>query len=261
MFISIGILPSMGESIGALRNTGEYLEQLTRLDPNRRYMLFDNDRVKGSIAQINDTINRDVVQALKVIRGDYSLSTQYGMIDENDTRKLIMAPGMIFIDKIENLYEEILPVGGSVEDVLLSHIHQDNHMVKPDRNKVVKYLGFISNLDVSMHNYFNDHLPKVREAFGEPDEDFAHFAVNEDGHESNMLAVIMTGMTHPMNKINEINKRIDVLEKEIAAKNEARKRVTGLEELNSRMSNLDGNRVVTSKREDFDLDALMSQYK
>ena len=257
MFINIGILPSLGESIGSQRNTKDYLEQLIEKCPERRYMLFDNNRVKGSMVQVNETVNKEVVDALRVIRGDYSLSSKYSMIDENDTRKIITTPGMIFVDTIKDFHEGSIPVDGSLEDLVIDHINRQNCMAKPDRNHVVKYLGFISTLEPTLHQYFDENLPEVRATFGEPHEDFRHFAVNEDDFGGNSLSVIMSGMSAPENRIAEIRDRVIKADQDIVQRTET----TKLSSLDDVLSKYDGNKVKKTQKVEFDLDSIMTNYR
>ena len=257
MFINVGVLPSIGESIGAQRNTKDYLEQLIELRPDRRYMLFDNNRVKGSMVEVNETVNNEVVEALRVIRGDYSFSSKYSMIDENDTRKIITTPGMIFIDTIQDFHEGSVPVDGTLEDVIIDHINKENCCVKPDRNHVVKYMGFISCLEPGLHQYFDENLPKIRQTFGEPTEDFRHFAVNEDDSEGNRLSIILSGMSAPENRINEIRDRIKKADAAIVKRPET----TKLSSMDEILEKYDGNKVKKTQKVEFDLDSIMGSYR
>ena len=207
VFINIGILPSLGESVGAQRNTAEYLAEMSALGGS--FMLFDNDRVKGTPNKVFDTINRSVVDTLCLIRGDYSINSAFGMIDEKDMWKLVSQPGLIFVDILKEIYEEKIPENGSVEDMIIEHINKHSCMVKIDRDRIVKRLGYIGTLSEDVHSYFDENLPKIRATYGEPIEDFRHFTVNEDDTESNMIAIVMSGMSIPENRLKTIKHRID----------------------------------------------------
>jgi hypothetical protein len=255
VFVNIGILPSIGESVGAQRNTIEYIAEMTRIGGS--YMLFDNDKIKNApMNTVIDRVNSDIVDTLRLLRGDYSVMSTVGMIDEEDSRKIITTPGLIFIDIIKNVYEEKIPAGGSVEDLLIEHINKENTMVKIDRDKIIKRLGFIANLSDDVQAYFDDNLPKIREIFGEPLEDFKHNAVNHDDSEANMLGVILSGMSLPENRLKTIKHRIDAVEAVLAKKKES----SILGDLMADVSKYEGGVVKKREVSDFNLNSITNKY-
>ena len=218
IFINVGVLPDIGESVGAQRNTLEYLAEMSSLGGS--YMLFDNGSVKGSSKEVFTTVNSDIVRAISIIRGDYSRNTPFQMIDDKDLHKIITQPGMIFMDFMDGIYEEKIPVEGSIEDMLIDHINKENHMVRIDRDKIVKRMAFISNLSTEVHPYFDENLPKIREIYGEPIEDYRHFAINEDDDDENYLALILSGLSLPENRLKVIKHRVDSVEEALAKQKE-----------------------------------------
>ena len=218
VFVNVGILPSIGESVGGQRNTIEYISEVARLGGS--YMLFDNDRVKGPMGEVLNKVNNDIIDVFRLLRGDYSVISTVAMIDEEDSRKIISTPGLIFADIIRDVYEEKIPAGGSVEDLLIDHINHQNVMIKIDRDKIVKRLGFVANLSEEVQRYFDDNLPKIREIFGEPLEDFKHNAINSDDSDANMLGVILSGLSLPENRLKTIKHRIQAVEEELAKRKE-----------------------------------------
>jgi hypothetical protein len=178
------------------------------------------------------------------------------MIDEEYSRKIITTPGLIFVDMIKNVYEEKVPAGGSVEDLVIDHINKDNTMIKLDRDKIIKRLAFIANLSEDVQSYFDDNLPKIREIFGEPLEDFKHNAINHDDSDANMLAVILSGMSLPENRLKMIKHRITAVEAELAKRKES----SILSDLMQDVSKYEGG--VAKKREatDFNLNSITNKY-
>ena len=253
-FINVGILPNIGESVGAQRNTLEYLTEMTALGGS--YMLFDNGIVNGSSKEVFNTVNNDIVRAISIIRGDYSRETPYQMIDDKDFYKIITQPGMIFIDYLDGIYEEKIPVDGSIEDMLVDHINKNNHMVRIDRDKIVKRLAFISNLSEEVHPYFNENLPKIREIYGEPIEDYRHFSVNKDDDENNFLIVILSGLSLPENRLKIIKHRVDSVEQALSKQKE--KSILG-----NVLESVDKYNVTnekTKQKTEFNLGSIMDKY-
>lgn len=254
VFVNVGILPAIGESVGAQRNTIEYLTEMLELGGS--YMLFDNDRVKGTSAQVLETVNHAAVDTFALLRGDYSMPSPYQMLDETDSRKIITMPGMIFVDIIKQVYEEKIEAGGTIEDMLIKHINDVNCMVKPDRDKVPTRLGFVSNLSEDVQEYFNENLPKIRSIFGEPIEDFKHIAINEDDTEANMLGVIISGMSLPENRLKVVKHRIDSVEEALANK----KKGSLLGSLKESVSKYDSTMSKPQENTSFDLDTITGKY-
>lgn len=255
-FINVGVLPAIGESVGAQRNAAGYINELRQRDKGV-YMLFDNNRVKAPTNEIFEKVNAAIVDSICVIRGDYSNDSPYGMIDEKDMHKIVTQPGLIFVDRIQNIFVEDIAANGSVEELMLRHINTENCMVPIDRNKIVRRMGVISYLSEDLHGYFDDNLPKIRSFYGEPMEDFRHYAVNETGSaEENGVALILSGLTIPMNRVEKIKQRIDAVDKEFdrQASNEK------LEDLVEHNAKYDVTNQQARQKKEFDLDSIFDKY-
>ena len=229
IIIPVGILPTMGESIGAMRNTVSFLKGITDLDLS--YMLFDNNQVGNDVptSEIMNKVNGAVVDAMCVIRGDYNQLSPFGMIDTQDMRKLIELPGLMFINHLSGIYQEKIPSDGTIEDLIIENINKNNLMVNPDRNKLVERRGYIVNLSKDIQEYFNKDFPEITKLYGEPIEVFDHYSINEDEDERNNYAIlIMSGMTLPNNRIKVVQNRIDAAEKLLAEKKQNNDILKGL---------------------------------
>ena len=256
-FIVVGALPTIGESIGAQRNTVEYITEVVRL--GLPYMLFDNGN-SGTKAT-NDTfdkINEDVVEAMRVIRGDYNQLSKYGMIDRGDMEKLIELPGMIHINVLKGIYQEKIPSDGSIEDLIIDSMKQ-NTMVTLDRDKIVKRRGYIVNISEDIRSYFDTNLPKLTELYGEALEVFDHYRVNEDEDErANYVVTIQSGLSLPENRLKMIQHRIQESEEALRKQKES----TLLDSLAERVTEYDSTTSRNKKPDDgeFDLDSLLNKY-
>ena len=87
IIIPVGIMPTMGESIGAMRNTVTFLQAISEL--NIPFMLFDNNQAGNNTptSEIMQKVNSAVVDAICTVRGDYNQLSPYGMIDTQDMRE------------------------------------------------------------------------------------------------------------------------------------------------------------------------------
>jgi hypothetical protein len=206
--------------------------------------------------EVLGSVNHDIIDTFRLLRGDYSVMSTVAMIDEEDSRKIISTPGLIFTDIIKNVYEEKIPAGGSVEDLIIEHINKENTMIKIDRDKIIKRLGFVANLSEDVQQYFDDNLPKIREIFGEPLEDFKHNAINQDDSEANMLGVILSGLSLPENRLKMIKHRISAVEAELAKRKES----SILGDLMKDVSKYEGGVAKRHEATDFNLNNITNKY-
>lgn len=253
--ILIGTLPTIGESIGAQRNTIEYLTEVVRL--NIPYILFDNQNASGTTNEVFDKVNKDVVDTVSVIRGDYNRISPYGMIDTADMKKLVTLPGLIHVNILNGIYLEKIPTDGTIEDLVLDSI-KSNTMVTVDRDKIVKRRGYIVNLSEDVQPYFNKDLPEITKQYGEPLEVFDHFAINNDDESQNFVIIIQSGLSLPENRLKAIQHRIQAAEEAL----KKQKQSSILDEL---AKSVDVYNVTTDskddhQKDDFDLNSIMSKY-
>lgn len=254
VFINIGILPTLGESVGAQRNTIEYLKEMSELGGS--FMLFDNEtRSNLATNKQMDIINMEIVNMISIIRGDMSHSSPYGMIDDKDMRKIISMPGMIFMDLLTSIFEDT--VTEDIDKMMLNHIAQESCMTKVDNDKIVKRLGFIAYLTSELHEHFNENLPAIREQFGEPIEDFKHFAENTESDKLNSIALIMSGLSIPDNRIRSMINRIEKVEEELRKTKKSNTLSNALNKISEYEGTKDSNKA---EAEDFDMDSILNKY-
>lgn len=256
-FINIGILPSLDESVGAQRNTIEYLREM--IDLKLSYLLFDNNNSKSkSTDETFSMVNKAVVDVIRIFRGEFTKISQYGMIDEADLLRIILTPGMIFVNKLDNILEENIKTDQSLEDMLLNNINTNNLMVNLDRDKIVKRRGIIANISENLRPYYDKDLHKITEVFGEPIEQFNHFAINEDNDSrANYLILIMSGLSLPNNRLRMIIDRVSEAEAALAKTQENSLLDTAFEKIQAY-----SNKSTTTIKDtsDFDMDDIMSKY-
>ena len=254
VFINIGILPTLGESVGAQRNTIEYLKEMSELGGS--FMLFDNEtRSNLATNKQMDIINMEIVNMISIIRGDMSHSSPYGMIDDKDMCKIISMPGMIFMDVLTSIFEDT--VTEDIDKMMLNHIAQESCMTKVDNDKIVKRLGFIAYLTSELHEHFNENLPAIREQFGEPIEDFKHFAENTESDKLNSVALIMSGLSIPDNRIRSMINRIEKVEEELRKTKKSNTLSNALNKISEYEGTKDSNKA---EAEDFDMDSILNKY-
>ena len=256
-FINVGILPAINNSIGHQRNTLEYLKEM--VDLGLSYMLFDNNTLGDATNDIIfEKINSEVVDAITILRGDYSRMSAVEMLDEMDMHRLIMTPGMIFINNLHGIYTEKMKGDATIEDLLIDNIGKNNFMVAPDRDKVIQKAAYICNISEDLRSQFDTHFPKMKEMYGEPLEFLENYSINEDDDErANYCIYMMFGLSLPDNRLKNIITRIKDAEEAL----KKTKTSSLLDSALSLVSDYGDKNTENSKSEDeFDLDDIMSKY-
>ena len=248
--IVVGILPVMSEALSAHVNSLEYLNELYGNLENQTYMLYDNDSLYNIPSyKMMDTINREVVRDIDVLRCTYNYTTKYDSIDEQDMKRLISFPGRIMVTRLEDLKERDLDKS-SIEDLLISKIKNTNH-VELQRDRKVTATGIIVNLSEQVFNDFDNHIPAVREFIGDPDHDFNHLAINEDRKMPNNVFLIMSGMSQVNDRIQKISDRIEEIEeKQKIREEESQLDTLGITELSQKISSKDAKKTLDTDKVD-----------
>lgn len=256
--IIVGILPVMSEALSAHVNSLEYLNELYSNLENQTYMLYDNDSLYNIPSyKMMDTINREVVKDIDVLRCTFNYTTKYDSIDEQDMKRLISFPGRIMVTRLEDLKERDLDKA-SIEDLLISKIKNTNH-VELQRDRKITATGIIVNLSEQVFSDFDNHIPAVREFIGDPDHDFNHLAINDDRKMPNNVFLIMSGMSQVNDRIQKISDRIEEIEqKQKIREEESQLDTLGINELSQKISAKDAKKTVDV--EQVDLSNIFSKF-
>ena len=210
IFINVGILPTLTDSIGAQRNTLEYLKEINNL--GKGYMLYDNNKYKHlTPAAYMSGINNEIVDALCYLRGDYSYKTKFGMIDDADMFKLLTVPGMINISYFENFLEKDLDDKVMI-DTFIPKIMKTNGTCQIDKDRIIKRMGVIVNLNEDLSRYYSSGMEDFKSNVGEPLEVFEHYYIKDDESMPNRLGIILSGLSMPDDRIQIIVQRIKEVE-------------------------------------------------
>lgn len=212
-FIVVGILPSVNESLASQQNSLEYLQEMKKTNPT--YMLFDNSKHEklGTVSMFQN-VNNDIVEDLKVIRGDYQGTTPYASIDEKDSMRIYQTPGRLVIGRVHGFKEKDIDEA-SIEQRLINRIKQGSH-VELEIDRKVKCQGLIVNLSNSLYSTMDNTIPDIRKAFGEPIEGFEHIQIDENIDSNAVL--LMSGLTFPDDRIVKIMQKIEEVQSKISAR-------------------------------------------
>lgn len=219
VFINIGILPLLSESIGAQRNTLEFFKELKNL--NKSYMLYDNNKYKNlSVNECMKKVNSEIIDMMKYIRGDYSYQSSYGMIDDADMYKILTVPGMINVSAFENFMEKDMEDNVAL-DAYMTKIIRTNATCTLDTDRIIKRMGVITNISKELTKYYDASFKAFKENIGEPVEIFEHYFVSSENEIPNRYCVILSGLSIPDDRINVTLQRIKEVEEALARKKES----------------------------------------
>lgn len=214
-FVLIEVYPPIGESIAAQQNGLDYLKEVRSFLPNAVYMAYDNNRRANLTSpDMMKAVNDEIVEHLLVFRGDYLYPTPYNSIDEKDTMRFISTPGRLAVYMLDDIKEKDFD-DQSLEDALINIIKNESTNVELDRDKIVKRLGVITNLNPTLNNLFNVNLTKIKELIGEPVESYEHAYITSK-EETNRVVLILSGLSIPDDRLNKIVQRIDEGIKELS---------------------------------------------
>ena len=220
LFIIVGILPSLNESVVAQKNTIEFFKEFR--GRNCSYMLYDNNKYKNlSNSEMMEKINSEIIENTLYIRGDYSFLTKYGMIDNADMYKILSVPGMISITTKKGFFEKDLEEGEKLDNLIIKEI-KNNASVPIDKDKIVKRLGVIVNIQESLSRFYDPAVTNFKAAVGEPLDMFEHYFVFDDDEQYiNRIAIITSGLSLPDDRITSTIQRIQEVEEQFKKKSKA----------------------------------------
>lgn len=219
-FLNVGILPALKETLHAQENTMSTIKELASYDSC--FGLYDNDHYSDlAVEKMMESVNRDIVEDIKVIRGDYNLLTKFNSIDTQDMLNILSFDGMFRIISAVGFQEKDLDKK-PLEDMLLQNL-TEGAGCELDRDHTIKCMAPIVNVRPEVSDFYDSGLPKVKETVGEPPVGFEHYFVigKDEEHLLNRVHVIMTGLSLPDDRLTKINQRIAEAEEALNAKKES----------------------------------------
>lgn len=207
-FVNLGIAPAIFESLQGQENMIATLKELQSYESC--YGLYDNNNYADyPVQEMMLRINKQIIEDLKVIRGDYNLLSQYNQIDPQDMLNIMSFNGMFRIASAVGFQEKDLGKQ-SIEDLLLKDI-DSGAGIELDRDKIVKCLAPIVNIRQGISAQYNAALPKLHERVGEAAAGFEHYYIigEDEEHLQNRVHVIMTGLSMPDDRLTKVVQRIE----------------------------------------------------
>ena len=250
VFIYVGILPTYVETVRSQRNTLECLKEV--VDIKMPYMLYDNNKAKdGSVSNMMDRVNKAIVQDLCVLRGDYNILSNSGMIDGRELTIILSTPGLINVTSSIGFKEKDLD-DVSIEELLIKNL-STNMCCEIDRNRVIGCMGLITNLTKPIAQKFDPNIKRFKDVVGEPDPTYEHHYEIQDSEEETMkncVHVISAGLSVPDDRLKKIVERIEEAEA-------MKKAATNSSILDNYVKT---ENVIEDNDDDFDLEDIINKY-
>lgn len=208
-FVLVQVYPTIGEALATQQNAIDYLKEVHQYIPNAVYVPYDNNRRANLTSpEMIKSINKEVVDMINIIKGEYLYDTPYNSIDEKDMMRFINTPGRMAVFMLDNIKEKDFDQK-SIEDEMINIIKNVSTSVELDRDKIVKRLGVITNLNENLNKMFDKDIPKITELIGEGVERYDHNYICKDPDEVNRVIIIAAGLSEPEDRITKIVQRID----------------------------------------------------
>jgi len=190
-----------------------------------------------------------------VFRGDYFYPTPFNSIDEKDLMGLVNASGRMAVYILDNIKEKDFD-NKTIEDAMIDIIKNISGNVELDRDKIVKKIGVIINLNSKLNKLIDPNYSKIQELIGTPVELFEHVYIAGDD-EPNRMILILSGLSVPDDRLTKMVQRIEAGLEEYANVKESS--VLDSTETNDKIKELRTQMMKQSS--EFDLDDLFSKYE
>ena len=195
LFIPLCVYPDEGETYTAQINTQKYMKSI--IEANVPYLVYDNDKFKRmSPTETAKAVNANILDDLKILRGDYVASTTIGGIDERDLLTTLSVPGRMIIDKIMPLEESSI-IDGSIVATIRRHMNETAHVnMVDDKIVMASAVSYLVTPDVD--KYTSAIKTDLQSVFGTHITDYRNEAVTNNVDDTPYITTILSGLTAPL---------------------------------------------------------------
>lgn len=218
LFIPLCVYPDEGETYTAQINTQKYMKSI--IEAEVPYLVYDNDKYKRmSPNEAAKAVNTNILEDLKVLRGDYIASTTIGGIDERDLLTTLSVPGRMIIDKIMPLEESNI-VDGSIVATIRRHMNETAHAaIVDDKIIMASAVSYLVTPDVD--KYTSAVKTDLQSVFGTHITDYRNEAVTNSSNDIPYITTILSGLNAPTTRIDKVINRTEAIDKELMSRQKA----------------------------------------
>lgn len=199
------------------------------------YMLYDNNKYSSmKTADAVNAINDEIVQFMRLLRGDYTLTDITGGIDQRDIMTCISQPGLLagFVCTIEEADID----NGSLVQTLMRFMKEKSGLADLATDKQIMASAF----QYSLHDNFREYLPRIKsdvqEICGSHLSDYSNFHDADDDDETqDFISIIMSGLSDPTLRIDKMINRRDALADDILTRKTASSKLANASTGDSRL--------------------------
>lgn len=225
LFIALTTLPDIDETYTAQNHAEQFMKEILGL--NIPYLVYDNDNFKKlEASKMNEAIDSAIITDLKVLRGDYVLSTTSGGIDERDLLTVMSQPGRIVPSLFVNFDESTIDEG-SIVATMRKHLTTSAHASLVD-DKVISASAIMYNLGNDSLKYAPAIKHDMQEVFGYHITDYRNEVVS-DGSSVEFVAIICAGLTAPTVRIDKMIARRQTIENGYTTREAAKTKLNTVE--------------------------------
>ena len=216
--IPCGIFPFDSEGYTAQEHSIEWLKELKECE-EFGYMYYDNNRfAQYPPKDVCEKINNEILDALRIFRGDFTLEDHTGGIDERDMLTALSVPGRIVAYYRD--IEEADIIEGSLVKTMLESIKEDSGNAELVDDKQIMASAF----QYCLHPQFLKYVPAIKDDMqnmaGNHLNDYANYSdIDEtDYNTQDGIAIIMSGLTDPALRIDRMINRRDKMAQDITTR-------------------------------------------
>ena len=207
--IAYGVAPKFSDSAQAHKNSIAAIDECNRC--KIPILLDDLSKLEEvPYDQAYEIVAENFVDYIRSIRGDYSSPSKNGMIDENDTMRMIGYPGYQCHYHLKGLTVEMLEKE-NIQARLLQAM-KDSSTMNIQKDGIIEYMGVISNYPASFsEGIHNGDYSEITKYVGIPNSQFENYGeisgTNADVH------IILSGMSLPYDKLMKSKEKVEEREK------------------------------------------------
>ena len=218
--VPVGIFPFDTEGYTAQEHSVEWMKELKE-SGDFAYMYYDNNRFSHlTPKECCDRINEEILEAMKIFRGDYIQEDHTGGIDQRDMITNASIPGRIVA------FRSVLEEADIIDNSLVKTVLEDIREKSGNAELAEDHQITASAVQYSLHPQFQKYVPGIKSDMqtmaGSHLNDYSNYHDAEyDEDREDYVAIVMAGLSDPVLRIDRMINRRDKMAEEILTRRAA----------------------------------------
>lgn len=213
VIILVAIMPRLSESINSQQNTIQYFNEVETINGsgvNIPYMPFDLEKLKDmDIQEAYAKIANDICDAIKIFRGDMTVQTPYGMIDERNMLTIATCPGMISV--YTDSAVKMTDIENNGIQQMIANGMKKSSACDMQRDKISKYMGLFLEVDDAIEDPVKKaDYSNLFGVIGEPFEIFVNYGITDKP--TGKYGLVVSGQSMPYDRLKLCIDRVSEFE-------------------------------------------------